>query len=61
MRFLTTQELARRTNTELSVLFNEINLALAMAEPFSPDWHTAQANLQAIMRVRTQRLQQCRP
>lgn len=60
MRFLTTHELARRSNAELSVLFNEFNLALARAEPFSEDWHIAHTNLDTIMRVRNQRLQQFR-
>ncbi len=61
MRLFTTSELARRNETELSVLFNECNLALARAEPFSSEWHRASANVETILRVRKQRAQQYRP
>ena len=61
MRLFTRSELARRTETELSVLFNECNLALVRAEPFSPEWHTASANVEIILRVRRQRIQPYKP
>ena len=61
MRLFATSELARRTETELSVLFNECNLALAKAEPFSSEWNIASANVETILRVRKQRAQQYKP
>jgi len=61
MRLFTTSELARQTETELSVLFNECNLALVRAEPFSPEWNIASANVETVLRVRRQRAQQCKP
>ena len=61
MRLYATSELARQTETELSVLFNACNLELARAEPFSPAWHIASANVETILRVRKQRAQQYKP
>lgn len=61
MRLYATSELARQTETELSVLFNECNLALLRAEPFSPAWHVAAASVETILRVRRQRARQYKP
>jgi len=61
MRFLSEQDLAHRTENELSTLFNLCNLKVATAKPFSREWKAAQSNIETILRVRRQRMQQFRP
>lgn len=61
MRLFTTSDLARHSNTELSMLFNQCNLVLARAKPFSRAWHIASANVETILRVRMQRAQPYKP
>jgi hypothetical protein len=61
MQFLSEQDLAHRTENELSALFNLCNLKVATTKPFSREWKTAQSNVENILRVRRQRLQQFKP
>lgn len=61
MRFLSEQDLAHRTENDLSALFNLCNLKVATAKPFSREWKAAQSNIEIILRVRRHRIQPFKP
>ena len=54
-------DLARKSETDLSALFNEISLALARVEPAGPEWQQLVANPDAAARERRRRLYSFKP
>lgn len=60
-RLITRSELARRTDSELAVLFRQVSQGLATTIPGSPAHRQALASLENIARERTMRLRLPRP
>ncbi len=58
MQILTDETLTRCTESELAFVFHQANLALINANPLSPAWKAAHANVDAVHRIRRTRLSQ---